>query len=564
MASCVSSSPRLEEVIRLIPGYDPYAMAGDCWFSDSDAQSAIDFFQHPTDGCLRHVEGGLAGELFILEPWQQAIIANLFGWKKIDDKGREVRRYREAFIYVPRKNGKTPIAAGICNYVLFCDGEAGAQIYSAAAEREQASYLFRHAKGMIEREPALSRRAKIFGGVGHRSIQLRDDEASVYKVLSADADTKHGGNSHLVVIDELHAQPNRDLVDVLQTSLASANRKQPMLIHITTADFDRESICNEKHSYACKVRDNGGDKSKPGYDPSFLPVIYEATNEDDWTSEEVWAKANPNLGVSVSLEYLRRECKRAEETPTYQNTFKRLHLNIKTTNDSVFLDMGKWDALPQAPSLDKFAGRVCYGGLDLSTTTDLTAFVLAFPPEDTNGVWDWLPFLWIPKENAETRERRDRVPYVTWLNQGFVRATEGNAIDYDVVRADINKLGKQYNIQKIARDRWNATQITTQLMGDGFEIVDWGQGFASMTAPTKELEKLVMSSRLSSDRNPAMRWMAGNTAVETDAAGNLKPSKKKSTDRIDGMVALVMALGVAIAEPAKRKSVYESRGVRQV
>lgn len=549
MESCVSSSPLLEDVIRQLPGYDPYAMAGDCWFSADDAQLAIDFFQDEQDGCLRHVEGGLAGERFKLELWQQAIIANLFGWKRIDEKGREVRRYREAFIYVPRKNGKTPLAAGICLLALFCDGEAGAQIYSAAAEREQASYLFRQAKGMVERDPVLSSKAKIFGGIGHRSIQLKDDTASVYKVLSADADTKHGGNSHLVLIDELHAQPNRDLVDVLQTSLASANRKQPMLIHITTADFDRESICNEKHNYACKVRDNGGDPAKPGYDPSFLPVIYEVSADDDWTKEEVWAKANPNLGVSVSLEYLRRECKRAVETPTYQNTFKRLHLNIKTTNDAVFLDMAKWAALPAAPDPVELIGKKCFGAFDLSTTTDLTAFVLVFPPNEPNGIWHRLPFLWVPRENAEARQRRDRVPYSTWIEQGHIRATDGNTVDYDVVRRDINQLGQKYQITSIARDRWNATQISTQLMGDGFEIIDFGQGFASMSAPTKELEKLVMAGRLSNDQNPALTWMAGNTAVETDAAGNLKPSKKKSTDRIDGMVALIMALGIAIAAP---------------
>lgn len=535
-------------------------MAGDCWFDEEAAQLAIDFFQHPEDGCLRHVEGGLAGELFKLEPWQQAIIGNLFGWKRYDDKGREVRRYREAFIYVPRKNGKTPLVAGICNYVLFCDGEAGAQIYSAAAEREQASLLFRHAKGMVEREPVLSARAKVFGGVGHRSIQLRDDDASVYKVLSADADTKHGGNSHLVVIDELHAQPNRELVDVLQTSLASANRKQPMLIHITTADFDRESICNEKHAYACKVRDNGGDPNKPGYDPSFLPVIYEATPDDDWTAEATWEKANPNLGVSVSLDYLRRECKRAIETPSYQNTFKRLHLNIKTTNDAVFLDMNKWDTLPPCSTPEQLEGRQCFGAFDLSTTWDITAFVLLFPPEETDGVWEWLPFLWVPKENAQLRERRDRVPYLSWIEGGYVRATEGNVVDYDVVRRDINELGKKYNITKIARDRWNASQISTQLMGDGFEVVDFGQGFASMSSPTKELEALVISGRLANPNNPALRWMAGNTAVETDAAGNLKPSKKKSTERIDGIVALVMAIGIGISEPLQQRSIYETPG----
>ena len=429
-----------------------------------------------------------------------------------------------------------------------CEGEPGAQIYSAAADREQAALIFRHAKGMVEREPVLNDLAKIFGGAGHRSIALKNDDASVFKVLSADADSKHGGNSHLVIIDELHAQPNRDLVDVLQTSLASANRKQPLLIHITTADFDRESICNEKHNYACKVRDNGGDPEKPGYDPSFLPVIYEASNDDDWTSEDVWRRANPNLGVSVSLDYLKRECKRAIETPTYQNTFKRLHLNIKTTNDSVFLDMSKWDALPKAPPLESLYGKRCFGSYDLSTTTDITAFVLVFPPSEAGGIWHRLPFFWVPRENADLRERRDRVPYMTWIERGFITATDGNTVDYDIVRRDINELSKKFNIHLIARDRWNATQITTQLAGDGLSVIDFGQGFASMSAPTKHLEALVMSGKLSNDGNPVLRWMASNTAVEMDAAGNLKPSKKKSTDRIDGLVSLIMSLGIAMVD----------------
>jgi phage terminase large subunit-like protein len=240
------------------------------------------------------------------------------------------------FLYVPRKNGKTPLSAGICNYVLFCDGEPGAQIYSAAAEKEQAALLYRHAVGMITQEPELDSRARIYKG--HKSVVLKDDPGSVFKVLSADADTKHGGNSHLVLIDELHAQPNRELVDVLQTSMASANRPQPLLVHITTADFDRESICNEKHDYACKVRDGIIE------DESFLPIIYEVTKDDDWKDERVWHKANPNLGVSVSLDYLRRECKRAQDTPTYENTFKRLHLNLKTQNDVRWLQLDRWDA----------------------------------------------------------------------------------------------------------------------------------------------------------------------------------------------------------------------------
>lgn len=552
---------RLEEAIRTIPGYDPFCMAEGCWFDTEAAQLAIDFFEHETDGCLRHIEGAMAGELFRLEIWQQATVANLFGWKRRDSLGREVRRYREAFIYVPRKNGKTPFVAGICNYVLFCDNEPGAQIYSAAAEREQASLLFRHAKGMVEREPCLNERAKIYRGTGQRAIALRSDEASVYRVLSADADTKHGGNSHLVAIDELHAQPNRELVDVLTTSMASANRKQPLIIYITTADFDRESICNEKYYEACRVRDNGGDPNKPGYAPSFLPVIYEALPEDDWTDEKVWAKANPNLSVSVSLDYLRNECRKAKETPSYINTFKRLHLNMRTTTDKVFLDIQKWDALPPQPDIGLLEGRTCFGGLDLSTKRDITAFVLLFPPDDEDGVYHWLPQYWIPSDRADARQRNDSVPYRTWLDNGHVHATEGDWIDYTFIRKAINEAGERFNIQTIAYDPWNAAQLATQIKEeDGFDVAAFRQGHASMSEPTKELERLVFSGRLSDDKNPASRWMAGNMSVREDAAGNIKPDKEKSTERIDGMVALIMAIGTSLVEPIRGGSIYDTTG----
>lgn len=442
---------------------------------------------------------------------------------------------------VPTHN--TPMCAGLCNYLLFCDGEAGAQIYSAAAEREQAALLFRHAKGMVEQEPELDSRAKIYGGIGQRSIVLKEDQASVYKVLSADADTKHGGNSHAVIIDELHAQPNRDLVDVLQTSLASENRIQPLIVHITTADFDRPSICNEKYAYACSVRDNKGDKSQPGYDPGFLPVIYEALQTEDWRDPKVWAKANPNLGVSVSLAYLERECRKAEEISAYENTFKRLHLNMRTQQDVRLIPMAQWDAGSKPFDERGLEGSECFAGLDLASTTDIAAFVMVFP--DGGGGYHVIPRLYVPAENARQRARRDRVPYEQWISDGKLVATEGNVIDYDRIRADINELGQRYNIKGIARDRWNATQITNQLMGDGFEVTDFGQGFASMTAPTKELVKLVAAGRLYHGGHPVLRWMAGNCAGETDAAGNLKLSKKKSSEKIDGMVALVMGLGLA-------------------
>ncbi len=545
---------QLNELILGIPGYDPHRDSEGCWFEYRDAIKALKFFETE----LKHVEGAAAGKPFKLEDWQKSIIANLFGWKRIDDEERTVRRYRECLIYVARKNGKTPLCAGIALYALFEDGEAGAQIVSAAAERGQAALLFRHASGMIRQAPRLDSLAHVFGGVGQRSIVLRDDPAASYQAISADAGTKHGLNLSLGIVDELHAQPNRDLVDALATSMASANRTQPLMVFITTADFDRPSICNEKHDYAHKVRDGIID------DQAFLPVVFELSRDADWTDPEQWIDANPNLGVSVSRDYLERECKRAQETPTYENTFRRLHLNQKTQQDVRWLSIDRWDERAQADpvawraaTIEQLRGAICTGGLDLSTAIDITAFVLAFQVDRDVLL---LPFFWAPKVNAEKRQRVDRVPYGTWARQGFLTLTEGDVTDYDVVRRDINELGKQFQIKTIARDRWNASQITNQLMGDGFDVVDFGQGFSSMSAPSKEFETLLIGDRLEHGGNPVLRWMASNAAAETDAAGNIKPSKKKSTERIDGIVAAIMALGVAIATPLEVQSIYSTPG----
>lgn len=534
--------------LRLLPGYDPLKVE-DCRFDHKDAQTACDFF--PT--CLRHVEGALAGKPFVLQPWQQAFIANLFGWKRVDGMGRLVRRYREALLYVPRKNGKTPLVAGIALLVFMWDNELGQQNYIAAGEVEQAGLLFRQCRGMVEQEPMLASRCRIYGGTasaGQSKSIVRETDGSFLRVISADASSKHGGNTHLAVIDELHVQPNRDLVDVLQTSMASANRPQPLLVHITTADFNRPSICNEKHDYACKVRDGIID------DPSFLPAVWEALLEDPWDDPATWKKSNPNLGVSVSMDYLERECLKAKENPAYENTYRRLHLNQKTETDVRAIPMHLWDAITDTVEAEDLVGRECFGGLDLSTTTDLTAFVLLFPGEDG---YDVLPFFWAPAEGARKRERRDRVPYETWARQGYLKLTDGDVIDYDVIRKDINDLRTRYNVREIAADRWNATQILTQLAGDGFEIVAYGQGFKDMTSPTKELLKLVTAGQLRHGGHPVLRWMASNMSTETDAAGNLKPSKKKSTERIDGMVALVMSIGRALV--SLMGSVYDTRGV---
>ena len=313
------------DLLSLLPGYDSEATADPSDYFDAEAaQLALDFFRE----CLTFIEGERAGEPFELEPWQQAIVAALFGWKRADG----TRRYRESLIYVPRKNGKSPFCAGITLLVAYADGEPGAQLYSAAADRDQAALIFRHCAGMIARDPDLASRSRVYRSF--KSIEFPDN--SVYKALSSDADTKHGLGAHLVIVDELHAHPDAELVETLVTSTAA--RRQPLVIYITTADYNRVSICNQKYEYACKVRDQILE------DSSFLPVIYEALPDDDWTDPEVWRKANPNLGVSVKLEYLERECRRAKAEPSYQNTFRRLHLNQRTSQDTRWLSVEDWEA----------------------------------------------------------------------------------------------------------------------------------------------------------------------------------------------------------------------------
>ena len=541
-----------ESLLRHIPGYDPFADSEGCWFDPVAAQAALDFFPE----CIQHVEGGLAKKPFVLELWQKAIVANLFGWKRLDSSGRECRRYRECLLYVPRKNGKTPFCAALALFVFFCDKESGSQCYVAAGEREQAGMLFRQAKGMVEQEPELLTRCKIYGGnasAGQSKSIVKEEDGSFLRVISADAETKHGGNTHLAIIDELHVQPNRDLVDVLRTSMASENRLQPLFIYLTTADFARKSICNEVHRRACQVRD--GIIS----DPAFFPVIYEATKEDDWKLPSTWAKANPNLGISVSVDFMRRECQEAINNPAYENTFKRLHLNVQTEQDVRAIPMDKWDLCgTESIEEDDLHGRECLAGLDLSTTTDITAFVLLFRPEAEGSPWIVVPRFWVPGENAEARSKKDRVPYPQWMREGLITAHDGNRLDYGMIRKDINALSERFNIQKIAVDPWNATQLMLELQGDGFEMVQFRQGFASMTGPTKELLAMIGAGQISHGSNPVLRWMASNAATSEDPAGNLKFNKAKSTDRIDGIVALTMALGLAISTDINSgSSVYE-------
>lgn len=516
-------------------------------YDKAAATMAVAFFEV----ALVHVKGEWAHQQFRLMPWQRQIVGDLFGWKRRDG----TRRYRKAYIEVPRKNGKSTIAAGIALYLLFADGEYGADVYSAAADREQAAIVFETAKQMVELSPLLRPRAELF----KRSIFCAETMSS-YKVLSADAYTKHGLNPHGIIFDELHAQPSRDLWDVLNTGMGA--RRQPLMVMITTAGYDRTSICWEQRSYAQGVQEGRIN------DPSYYTFIAAADEGDDWLDPAVWAKANPNLGVTVKREYLKTEAQRAQQIPAYQNTFRRLHLDQWTQQESRWLDMHAWDACGrdekgQVRALPDLSGRLCYAGLDLASTTDIAALVLVFPPlAEDEPTW-WLPFFWVPEQNLVERARRDRVPYVSWRQQGLVSATPGNVIDYDVILETVKRLGSQYRIGEIAFDRWGATRISTQLTDAGFTMVEFGQGYASMSAPTKELLRLVLAGRIGHGGHPVLRWMADNVTVEQDAAGNVKPSKGKSREKIDGIVAGIMALDRALRR-GLAASVYEERGVREV
>lgn len=509
------------------------------FYDEAAGMRVVRFFETE----LSHVKGEWAGKRVRLEQWQISFLTELFGWK---DSKTGLRKYRAVWLEIPRKNGKSFWASGLGLYMTFADKEKGAEVVAAAADRDQASIVFDTSLGMMRE----NQKMKALGEAYVKSILVRST-ASYYKVISAEAFSKHGLNLHSFIVDEVHAQPNRDLIDVLRTSIGA--RRQPLEIYLTTAGFDKNTICWEMHDYACKVRDG------IIIDPTFLPVIYAAGDDDDWTKEATWKKANPNYGISIKPEYFDRECKRAMEVPTYENTFKRLHLNMWTEQDVRWIPMPKWRECGGNYTAESLYGRECYAGLDLSSTTDLSAFVLIFPEED--GRYKTLTYFWAPADNMGRRERKDRVPYSHWLKEKALRATPGNIIDYDCIRRDINELGDLFNIKEVAIDRWNATQLATQLDGDGFNVVMFGQGYASMSAPSKELIALIYSRRIEHNNNPVMNWMAGNAAAEQDAAGNVKPNKAKSSDRIDGVVALVMALGRAAVHDDFRDSAYADRGL---
>ena len=377
--------------------------------------------------------------------------------------------------------------------------------------------------------------------------------AGFYQVLSAEVGTKHGLNVSGLVLDEVHAQPNRKLYDVLTKGSGDA-REQPLYFLITTAGTDKESICYELHTKALDIM--AGRK----IDHTFYPVVYGLADDEDWTDEKNWYKANPSLGQTIQIDRVREMFQEAVDNPAEENVFKQLRLNMWVSSLTRFIPEQIYDLGNKPIDMESLKGRDCYGGLDLSSTGDITAFVLMFPPRDETEKYVMLPFFWIPEDTIPIRVRRASVPYDVWYKQGYLNATEGNVIHYGFIEQFIENLGTQYHILEIAFDRWGAVQMTQDLEGMGFTVVPFGQGYKDMSPPTKEFYKLLMEGRIIHGGNPVMRWMSGNVVVDTDPAGNIKCTKAKSPEKIDGIVAAIMALDRCIRHE-NTSSVYDERGL---
>nr|DAU22583.1 MAG TPA: Terminase large subunit [Caudoviricetes sp.] len=534
-------------------------------YDKSAADYAVAFIEN-----LCHTKGTWAGKPFELIDWQEQIIRDLFGTLKPNG----YRQFNTAYIEIPKKQGKSELAAAVALLLTCGDGEERAEVYGCAADRQQAAIVFDVAADMVRMCPALSKRVKILAS---QKRLIYTPTNSFYQVLSAEAYSKHGFNIHGVVFDELHTQPNRKLFDVMTKGSGDA-RMQPLYFLITTAGTDTHSICYETHQKAKDIIE--GRK----IDPTFYPVIYGADESDDWTDPKVWKKANPSLDITVGIDKVKAACESAKQNPGEENAFRQLRLNQWVKQAVRWMPMEKWDKCAFAVYEDELEGRVCYGGLDLSSTTDITAFVLVFPPSlggaasvprlgdgfatsccpplDEEDKYIILPYFWIPEDNLTLRVNRDHVPYDVWERQGCLQTTEGNVVHYGFIEQFIERLGERFNIREIAFDRWGAVQMVQNLESMGFTVVPFGQGFKDMSPPTKELMKLVLEQKIAHGGHPVLRWNMDNIFIRTDPAGNIKADKEKSTEKIDGAVATIMALDRAIrCGNDGGASVYDDRGL---
>lgn len=545
-APAISAEPGLQPVIpadtkvrtkwaQVQLARDEHLLKTGYWFDTAAAERIIEYYH----GFVCHSKGEWAGKPVQLEAWQQRVLRRLFGWKRPDG----TRRYRKLHEKVPRKNGKSFKASGLALYLTCGDGEAGAEVYGAATDKGQAGLVFEEAKRMVDFSPRLQRVLQVYS----KAIVMPSTLSS-YKPLSKDSRNKDGLNIHGLIEDELHEWTDRSFLDKIET--AQGTRREPLTAIFTTAGDDPLSIWGEEDLYAHRIAD--GDVEADEY----LPVLYEAEVGDNWKDRDVWRRANPNFGISVKPDYLEQKFREALEKPSQVPVFKRYHLNLLTQSVATWMKMEKWDACAGPVSVKKLRGQGCNIGIDLSTRTDFTAAVAVFR---VGKLYHVLPRFWIPEAKIEEKERRDKIPIRSWIERGLVEATPGDVIDYEYVRRCLNQWAKSYIIREIAFDPAGATQLALQLGDeDGIACVEFGQSILKMSEPTKGLEAAVLQTQIRHGGHPVLRWMAANARAYTDANGNVKLLKNRSAGRIDGVIALIMALSRAMVQ-TEFKSLYETQ-----
>ena len=507
------------------------------WYFDKKAaMRAIRFIEK-----LKHTKGEWAGQRFRLEPWQQFVLWNIFGWKNADG----TRRFRYAYIEIARKNGKTALSAGIGLYMLFADGESRPEVYSAATVKDQAKICFSDAVEIVKATDLKNYLTP------YRNSIVYELKGGTMKPLSSDCGTHDGLNPSCGIIDEFHAHKDGGMFDVIKSAFGA--RRQPLMFIITTAGFDKSGVCYAYRENVIKVLRGVNE------DDSLFGIIYTLDDKSEWDDPKMWIKANPNLGVSLSADYLADQVKDAKNRPEAVRNVMTKNVDLWVDAERTWILDDVWLKCIGTTDPADLKGCACWGGLDLSNVSDITAYVLLFHENDR---FQLLPHFWIPEEKMREKIRKENINYDKWVAEGYVTVTPGHVIDYDFVKADILRIVADYDLRTSAYDRWNSSQTIIDLQNEGMECNPFGQGYGSMSAPTKEFEKLVLTGKIEHFGNPVLRWMLASTLVKTDPAGNIKPDKEKSTQKIDGIVAAIMALGEWMTAQANdERNPYENRGL---
>lgn len=509
-------------------------------FSPERARYVLRFF-----GFLRHSKGKWAGHPFELSPWQQFMIWVLFGWERWSEKSqRWLRRFKTADIEVARKNGKSTLAAGILLYLFCADGEAGAEVYTFATKRDQAKIVYREAMRMVRKSPELRRCIEM-------TRERMSFEDSVFEPLGADANTLDGLSPSAAVSDETHAHKNPDAWEVIESGTGA--REQALLISISTAGYNRQSIKWRLREHSRQVLEGVVEND------SWFALIFTLDEDDDWTEPKVWVKANPNLGVSVNTDDLTAKIERARQIPGEQNNVRRKNLNQWVSQQTRYINMIQWNAAPKAKTREQLKGAICKSGLDMAKNEDLAALVHVFPDDD--GGFDIQCRLWVPRDKAELRQRENYITYLEWAKQGFIELCDEEVIEPRLIKHRILEDAAHYYIDELSYDPFNAHWIATELAAEGIPVCEFRQTAINYNEPTREINHLLSLGKLRHPRNDVLTWCADNLEVYSDPMnGNVRPTKPKNSPyKIDGMSALAMAIGRALANPP-RKSVYDEPG----